>query len=851
MEVHMVAESITGRRLSKVSFRICNPVLALLTVLMLTLPMSVENAFSAVTLNWTAPSTNTDGTPLTDLSGYNLYYGTSSGTYTNSITLTNVITYTLNNLSNGTYYFVVTAYTTAGLESTPSNEVSKTESLPSDTTPPTVNAFTIPPTATSLPVSITSFTATDDVGVTGYLVNESATTPAASAAGWSATAPTSYTFTTAGTKTLYAWAKDAAGNVSTSLSASVTITIDTTAPTVTGFTIPATATSLTVLITSLTATDNIGVTGYLVNESATAPAASAAGWSATAPTSHTFTTAGTKTLYAWAKDAAGNVSTSRTASTTITLPDTTPPLVTVFTIPATATSLTVSITSLTATDNVGVTGYLVNESATAPAASAAGWSATAPTSHTFTTAGTKTLYAWAKDAAGNVSTSRTASTTITLPDTTPPLVTVFTIPATATSLTISITSLTATDNVGVTGYLVNESATAPAASAAGWSATAPTSHTFTTAGTKTLYAWAKDAAGNVSTSLSASVTITIDTTAPTVTGFTMPATATSLNVPITLFTATDNIAVTGYIVTETATAPATSAAGWSATAPTSHTTSAAGSRTFYAWAKDAAGKVSTSMSATVSITAKQSYRGVFRKGIWYMDMNQNGIWDASADTASPFGTAGDIPVMGDWDGTGTKKIGVFRNGMWYLDMNGNNAWDPGVDVAIPFGTAGDIPVVGDWNGDGRTKIGVFRNGMWYLDYSGTYLATGTWASCGAPTDPTKAACISFGVAGDIPVVGNWNGSVDGKSEIGVFRNGYWYLDTNGNNAWDPGVDAAIPFGTAEDIPVVGDWNGDGKTKIGVFRNGYWYVDTNGNNAWDPEIDSVMTWGMAGDKPIVK
>ena len=78
--------------------------------------------------------------------------------------------------------------------------------------------------------------------------------------------------------------------------------------------------------------------------------------------------------------------------------------------------------------------------------------------------------------------------------------------------------------------------------------------------------------------------------------------------------------------------------------------------------------------------------------------------------------AGDIPVVGDWNGSGTTKIGVFRNGMWYLDTNGNNTWNAGVDAAIPFGMAGDIPVVGDWNGSGTTKIGVFRNGIWYLRY---------------------------------------------------------------------------------------------------------------------------------------
>ena len=228
-------------------------------------------------------------------------------------------------------------------------------------------------------------------------------------------------------------------------------TTDTTAPQVTAFSIPAAATSLTVSISSLTATDNVGVAGYLVTESATAPSASAAGWTGTRPASYTFATAGSKTLYGWAKDAANNVSASRSASVTVTLPDTAAPQVTAFSIPAAATSLTVSITSLTATDNVGVTGYLVSESATAPAA---GWTAGVPSSYTFTSAGAKTLYAWARDAVGNISASRSASVTITLPDSTAPQVTAFSIPAAATSLTVSISSLTATDNVGVTGYLV-------------------------------------------------------------------------------------------------------------------------------------------------------------------------------------------------------------------------------------------------------------------------------------------------------------------------------------------------------------------------------------------------------------
>ena len=109
-----------------------------------------------------------------------------------------------------------------------SNAQVLTVSAAVDTTPPTVTAFSIPSTSSSLTVSITTFTATDNVGVTGYLLTETSSTPLSSDSGWSSTAPTSYTFSSAGAKTLYAWAKDAAGNISSSLNASVTITLPTT-----------------------------------------------------------------------------------------------------------------------------------------------------------------------------------------------------------------------------------------------------------------------------------------------------------------------------------------------------------------------------------------------------------------------------------------------------------------------------------------------------------------------------------------------------------------------------------------------------------------------------------------------
>jgi Divergent InlB B-repeat domain len=87
----------------------------------------LPDVFSAqVTLSWDSPSTNTDGTPLTDLSGYKVYYGTTTRSYTQTIDVGNTNTYTVSNLSDGTYYFAVTASNMSGNESVYSNEVNKT-----------------------------------------------------------------------------------------------------------------------------------------------------------------------------------------------------------------------------------------------------------------------------------------------------------------------------------------------------------------------------------------------------------------------------------------------------------------------------------------------------------------------------------------------------------------------------------------------------------------------------------------------------------------------------------------------------------------------------------------------------
>ena len=85
-------------------------------------------AGGSATLTWTPPTTNTNGTPLTNLAGYRVRWGTAAGNYPNAVTLNNpgLATYVVGNLAPGTYYFVVTALNSSGVESQFSNMASKT-----------------------------------------------------------------------------------------------------------------------------------------------------------------------------------------------------------------------------------------------------------------------------------------------------------------------------------------------------------------------------------------------------------------------------------------------------------------------------------------------------------------------------------------------------------------------------------------------------------------------------------------------------------------------------------------------------------------------------------------------------
>lgn len=87
-------------------------------------PIDTIDTSGVVTLNWTPPTENTDGSSLLDLTGYKIYYGISEDDLSSSIIVDNpgLTSYVLENLdADTTYYFVITAVNSENLESDLSN----------------------------------------------------------------------------------------------------------------------------------------------------------------------------------------------------------------------------------------------------------------------------------------------------------------------------------------------------------------------------------------------------------------------------------------------------------------------------------------------------------------------------------------------------------------------------------------------------------------------------------------------------------------------------------------------------------------------------------------------------------
>ena len=138
--------------------------------------------------------------------------------------------------------------------------------------------------------------------------------------------------------------------------------------------------------------------------------------------------------------------------------------------------------------------------------------------------------------------------------------------------------------------------------------------------------------------------------------------------------------------------------------------------------------------------------------IFSLDTNGDGKFD-SGDAVYTFGLASDTFLVGDWNGSGTAKIGVVRvnaNGklVWSLDTNGNGTFDAGDTVTV-FGQSSDLPIVGDWTGSGKSRIGVVRTN--FLNGTATVIED----TNGDGVMDAGDATFTFGAATDKFIVGKW------------------------------------------------------------------------------------------------
>lgn len=214
----------------------------------------------------------------------------------------------------------------------------------------------------------------------------------------------------------------------------------------------------------------------------------------------------------------------------------------------------------------------------------------------------------------------------------------------------------------------------------------------------------------------------------------------------------------------------------------------------------------------------------------------------NAEITVGLGSAGDIPIAGDWDGDGDDEPGVFRpsTGQFILRKSSISfCFFPPCTITLNFGQFGDLPVVGDWNGDGIDTVGVYR----IINGSGNWLLSNS-PNVNGTTPVVNIPVFAFGLPGQLPVVGDWNG--DGRDTVGVFQGLGQFAITNQLLNFDPNEAFFFIVQGADGLPVTGDWNDDGIDTVGLFNDGVVFLRN--TNSTGP-ADLTFGFGQAGDQPV--
>lgn len=228
--------------------------------------------------------------------------------------------------------------------------------------------------------------------------------------------------------------------------------------------------------------------------------------------------------------------------------------------------------------------------------------------------------------------------------------------------------------------------------------------------------------------------------------------------------------------------------------------------------------------------------GVYSNGVFYL---RNSNTSGYADMTVAYGSAGMLPVTGDWNGDGVDTIGVYNTALGVFMLRDSNTSGP-ANYTFVLGNPGDTPVAGRWDSSmGHDGAGVFRpsNGLLYLRKT---LTTGY-------ADYTMV----LGNPGDRGITGDWDGN--GYDSIGVYRpsNGMFYLsNAMAGTTGTPAVvfsDYNFVFGSPSGRPFAGDFTGSGQSHVGMLINGVANMRTSQSSG---PADITFGYGMPGALPVV-
>jgi hypothetical protein len=241
-------------------------------------------------------------------------------------------------------------------------------------------------------------------------------------------------------------------------------------------------------------------------------------------------------------------------------------------------------------------------------------------------------------------------------------------------------------------------------------------------------------------------------------------------------------------------------------------------------------------------------------GGWFVRYSSQGFNPATG-ASYVWGQSGDVPVPSDYDGDGKADVAVWRpsTGNWHIAYSITGYNSPGL-ATFQWGLPGDIPIRGDVNGDGYADLIVWRpsEGNWYIKPSAATVfpdgatPVGTEPTGPPPTYPSWFS-IQWGLPGDVPVPGDYDG--DSRTDLAVWRpsNGHWFVLFSAHN-YSYGTALEHAWGVNGDIPIVSDFDGDGRTELVVWRNGYWFI-LYSSSSYSYANYTQYLYGASGDIPI--